>query len=82
MAQDEVARSVQPAFEIDRGNQRFQRVGAQIDALAAVEAAHLAAGSDQLGQPDLLGNPGQRLGIDHGVSLQRQLALAGLGKFL
>ena len=37
VAQDEVARRVQPAFEIDRGDQRFQRVGAQIDALAAVE---------------------------------------------
>ena len=31
---DEVARRLQPAFEIDRGDQRFQRVGAQIDALA------------------------------------------------
>ena len=38
---DEGAGRLQAAVEIEHGNQRFQRVGAQINALAPVEAAHV-----------------------------------------
>jgi hypothetical protein len=67
-AGDEVTRRVRPAVEIDRPDDRLERIGQDRRLAAAAGAVFALSEQDELTERDLIGDLGEGSGVDDGLA--------------